>query len=74
MRHRESGLAVIVDPMRVVESGNEADALLHLYYPKKDANWYLRFDMRREISRGNTRFGYWLLIHAAYAEPSALTP
>jgi hypothetical protein len=70
----ESGQAVIVGPVKVVEGGDNAVALIHLYYSQKDAQVYLRFNMTRHTSSGSARFGYWQLTRATYADPTDVIP
>jgi len=55
----ESGPATLVE-IEVVESNGRATITLVLYYPKKNVHHKIRYELVRDIERGNRRFGYWL--------------
>jgi len=55
----KSGPATLVE-IEVVESNGRATVTLVLYYPQKDVHHKIRYELVRDIERGNGRFGYWL--------------
>jgi hypothetical protein len=55
----ESGPATITE-IEVVQSNGRATVTLILHYPKKRADHKIRYELVRDMERGNHRFGYWL--------------
>jgi uncharacterized protein YraI len=58
----ESGSATIVEPMDVIDKGDEATVILRLYYPKKDVQYTFSYELERDEQRGDPQFGYWLFV------------
>jgi uncharacterized protein YraI len=58
----ESGSATIVEPIDVIDGGSRATVILKLYYPKRDVQHKLSYELERDERRGDPQFGYWLFV------------